>query len=192
MNICLILCHSNPTSLNAAIADAYERGAASAGHAVRRLDLYRLDFDPCLHRSEGGGRQPLEPDLLAAQESIEWAHHVVLVFPMWWYGLPARLKGFVDRAFTPGWAFKYRPNKRFWDRLLKGRSAHAIYTMDTPPILATLVVGDPVWRSLKWGILGFVGFRPVRRTVFGPVKFASSERRARWLARAERLGRLAR
>ena len=77
--------------------------------------------------------QPLEPDLLDAQASITWAQHLVWVYPIWWGGLPALLKGFLDRIFLPGFAFKYRPNSALWDRLLTGRSAELLVTMDSPP-----------------------------------------------------------
>lgn len=187
MNIVLIFCHPDPNSLNAALANAYEQGAISAGHTVRRLNIYDMDFDPSLYRS-GSERQELEPVLVEAQKTIEWGNHLVLVFPMWWYGLPARLKGFVDKTFLPGWAFKYHPKGFLWDKLLAGRSARAVYTMDTPPILARLVVGDPVWRELQWGILGFVGFKPIRRTIFGPVKRSTPEIREGWIKKMKSLG----
>lgn len=80
--ILVILCHPSQNSLCAALAQSYTRGAEAAGHEVRNLALGALRFDPILH--EGYNRiQPLEPDLLAAQEAISWAEHLVFVYPIW-------------------------------------------------------------------------------------------------------------
>ena len=188
--ICLIYCHPNPSSLNAAIADAYERGASAGGHSVRRLNLYEMKYDPSVVFTGIGKQQELEPDLVAAQEAIQWAEHVVFVFPTWWGSTPARLKGFFDRTFLEGWAYRYDDLKSLLPRkLLAGRTAHLLYTMNTPPLLFQLIIGDPVWRSLKLGTLGFVGLTPVRRTVFGPVKKSSETQRKRWLAAVEADGK---
>jgi putative NADPH-quinone reductase len=71
--------------------------------------------------------------LINAQNDITWAEHLTLVYPIWWGGIPALLKGFFDRVFLPGFAFKYRKGSPFPDKLLKGRTAHLLVTMDTPP-----------------------------------------------------------
>src|SRR5256885_16433644 len=69
--------------------------------------------------------QPLEPDLQRAQADILWASHLAWAYPTWWGGLPALLKGFIDRIFLPGFAFKYRKGSVLWDRLLAGRTARS-------------------------------------------------------------------
>jgi NAD(P)H dehydrogenase (quinone) len=131
-HILLILAHPAQSSLCRALAEAYRKGAAEVGHEVRFLALGELAFDPILHDGYST-LQPLEPDLVAAQEAINWAQHLVFVYPTWWGAIPALLKGFFDRVFLPGFAFGYRDNSPFWDRLLAGRSAHLLVTMDTPP-----------------------------------------------------------
>ena len=77
-------------------------------------------------------RIELEPDLFEAWEKIKWANHLVWVHPVWWGGLPAITKGFIDRVFLPGFAFQYRENSVWWDKLLKGKTAHIIITLDQP------------------------------------------------------------
>ena len=105
--ILIILGHPSASSLCAGLADAYAQGARDSGAEVRLLRLGELDFDPLLH---AGYRQdqPLEPDLQRAQADILWASHLAWAYPTWWGGLPALLKGFIDRIFLPGFAFKYR------------------------------------------------------------------------------------
>lgn len=185
--ILVILGQPSSQSLSAAMAQAYSEGARAAGAQVRFLALGELDFDPILHH---GYRQiqPLEPDLEAAQADIAWARHLVWVYPIWWGGLPALLKGFLDRVFLPGFAFKYRKNSALWDKLLSGRSAELLVTMDSPPWYYRWVQRQPGHRQMKKTILEFSGIRPVQVHSFGPVVRSSDAARAGWIARARALG----
>ena len=94
--ILVILGHPSTTSFCSALADTYSHSAKIAGHEVRVLRLGDLVFDPILHNGYSE-IQPLEPDLLSAQSDILWATHLTFVFPIWWGGIPALLKGFIDR-----------------------------------------------------------------------------------------------
>ena len=149
-----------------------------------------LSLDPVLPK--GYARiQELEPDLLAAQAAVTWAQHIVFVYPTWWGGMPALLKGFIDRVFLPGFAFRYREDSPFWDRLLTGRSAHLLVTMDTPPWYYRLVYRMPGHNQMKRTILEFSGIKPVAVSSFGPVKGSSQQQREKWLGKAREYGRKA-
>lgn len=188
--ILILLGHPAADSLCAGLADAYADGARQAGHEVQLIKLAELRFDPVLH--EGYKLiQPLEPDLLAAQQAILRAQHPVLVYPTWWGGMPALMKGFFDRTFLPGFAFKYRPGSPWWDKLLAGRSAQVIATMDTPPWYYRLIYGSPGHRQTVRTILRFCGVSPVRVTSIGRVKDTPPAWKERWLARMRELGRRA-
>jgi putative NADPH-quinone reductase len=185
--ILVILGHPAEHSFCRALADAYVKGAAAAGHEVQFLALGQLSFDPILH--EGYARiQDLEPDLVSAQTAISWAQHLVFVYPTWWGAMPALLKGFIDRIFLPGFAFKYREGSVFWDRLLAGRSAHLLVTMDSPPWYYRWVVHRPGHNQMKRAILEFSGIKPVAISNFGPVKSSDVRRRERWLEQATQFG----
>ncbi|MBI2516528.1 MAG: NAD(P)H-dependent oxidoreductase [Opitutae bacterium] len=184
--ILLILGHSQNDSLCAALADSYALAARAQGTEVRELRLGQLKFDPVLAMGNRAD-QALEPDLQAAQEAIRWAEHIVLVYPNWWGSMPALLKGFLDRVMLPGFAFKYRQDSMFWDRLLAGRSADLIVTMDTPPLIYRWLMRAPGIAQVKDGILGFCGIKPVRVTLLGPVRTASVEKRSAWLQQVSRL-----
>lgn len=186
--ILILMAHPNPDSLCRALADAFEQGARATGRCeLRRLDLHALHFDPILH-SGFGGTQPLEPDLRQAQEEIAWAQHLVLVYPNWWGSMPALLKGFFDRVLLPGFAFKYRPNSSLWDKLLTGRTAQLLVTMDTPPWYYRWVWHRPGHNQMKHTILGYCGIQTTRLSEFAPVHGASVERRQAWLEQAHELG----
>ena len=185
-NIAVILGHPDPQSYCAAIARAYTDSARAAGAVVREINLSELTFDPVLwhgYREE----QPLEPDLVAAQETIRWADQLVFAYPIWWGAVPALLKGFIDRTFLPGFAFKYRENSKLWDRLLAGRSARLLVTMDTPGWYFRWVSRQPGHQMMRRTILGFSGVKPVWISAFGPVRGSSSSARGQWLMRVRTL-----
>lgn len=186
-NIAVVLGHPDSGSLCGAIARAYAEGARAGGAAVREINLGEMIFDPVLRH---GYRevQPLEPDLAGAQEAITWSDQVVFVYPNWWGSMPALLKGFIDRVFLPGYAFKYRANSQLWDRLLAGRRGRLLVTMDSPTWYYRWVVGQPGHRMMRRAILGFSGVTPVSTSVFGPVRSASAEARSGWLRQARALG----
>ena len=188
MRILVLDAHPDAGSFCEAVADAYVAGARAAGHEVRPVRLRELRFDPVLH---GGftSPQPLEPDLAGARAAITWCEHLVIVTPNWWWGVPALLKGFIDRVFLPGFSVEYLPGFPYIRKLLTGRSAHVIYTQNSPQWLAVLVREDLFWRWMRRAFLGHCGFRPIRRTRLAPMKDAVEARRRRWLARVEEIGR---
>lgn len=179
--------HPNADSFNAAIATAYGAAARSAGATVKQLTIRELQFNPNL---QYGYRQrmELEPDLLRAWELIQWANHLVWVHPVWWGGLPALTKGFIDRLFLPGLAFRYRDNSVWWDKLLTGKTARIITTMDQPGWYYHLVYGRPSINQLKKSTLEFCGVRPVKVTSLGIIKKSDEGQRRKWLDQVSRLG----
>lgn len=183
----VLLGQPNAQSLCGALADAYAAGARAAGADVEVLRLGDLDFDPILHHGYAQ-IQPLEPDLVRAQELILSADQLCLVTPIWWGTYPALLKGFLDRVLLPGFAFRYaKPGRQ--ERLLNGKRARLIITGDSPWLWLKFVVGDSTVAALRNSTLRFCGYRPVRVTRLSPVRGSTPQRRAEWIARARELGR---
>lgn len=185
--ILVILGHPSDESFCGSLAESYIDGARASGNEIQFISLSRLVFDPILH---GGytSKQLLEPDLESAQTAILWAQHLVFVYPTWWGTMPALLKGFIDRVFLPGFAFKYRESSHLWDRLLSGRSAHLIVTMDSPPWYFRWVTRMPGHNQMKRAILGFCGIAPVEISTFGPVKGTTPQKRQGWIAQVRKRG----
>ena len=185
--ILVILGHPNNDSFCGAIAKSYMEGVKETGNEVQLISVGDLSFDPVLHKGYASV-QELEPDLVAGQAAITWAQHLVFVYPIWWGAMPALLKGFIDRVFLPGFAFKYREGSQFWDRLLSGRSAHLLVTMDTPPWYFRWVYRMPGHNQMKRTILEFSGIKPVTISSFGPIKGSDQQQRQKWLAQARKYG----
>ncbi|MEM9597009.1 MAG: NAD(P)H-dependent oxidoreductase [Acidobacteriota bacterium] len=181
----VILGHPDSESFTGHLAAEYVAAAESAGREVRVFRLGEMDFDPILHHGYRE-RQELEPDLVELRGAITWATHLAIFYPIWWGEIPALLKGMFDRILLPGYAFKYRKNSPFWDRLLAGRSARVFTTMDTPPWYFRWVYRRPGHRVIRSNILDFCGIRPVKIHSIGSVRKSTPERRARWVEQVRR------
>ena len=186
MKVLVVLGHPRNPSLCAALADAYANGAIEAGMKVEQLYLGSMDFDLDVH-SVSPRDQPLEPALKRACRLIEWADHLVFVYPGWWGVGPARLKGFLDRVLLPGFAFQEREDGRF-EGLLAGKTAHLITTLDMPPWVYRLIYRAPGHNAMKRSALGFCGISTTRILALGPVKDSDPARRSAWLEQSRRLG----
>ena len=185
--ILVILGHPDTNSLCGGLADAYTEAARRSNAEVRELRLGELTFDPVLWKGYNK-IQELEPDLVRARELVQWSSHMVFVYPNWWGAMPALMKGFFDRAFLPGYAFKYRENSAFWDKLLAGRTAHLMVTMDTPPWYYRWIYRRPGHNEMKRTILGFCGIKTTKITEFAMVRHSSYQEREKWIERARKLG----
>jgi putative NADPH-quinone reductase len=183
--ILVIDAHPGTNSLCTAIATAYSAGATAMGAEVNTTVLRDLEFDPMLH----GGyeqEQAWEPDLKLAWHDIEEANHICIVYPTWWGGHPALLQGFFERILQPGKAFNYHEDGTI-DKLLAGRTADVITTMDTPPWYYRWINRSCGLRRIKQTILELIGIK-TRTHIFGSVLKSNQSTRNGWLKSAEQMG----
>ena len=181
--------HPAATSLSRTFAEIYALAARGAGHEVRLTHLHDLAFDSDF--SFGGYTQlkPLEPDLEQVLADMAWSEHFVLATPMWWGGLPAKLKGLIDRAFLPGRTFDTHDMKFGLPApMLGGRSARVILTSDTPGWFMRLAYKNALLWQLRRQILGFVGFKPSRFTHFSMASHVKSAVLGRWTEQVRKIG----
>jgi putative NADPH-quinone reductase len=152
---CLIVtAHPLPRSLTARLATTLEAQARAAGWQVTRRDLYD-GFDPVLTAEERAGYYATPAATLAEEkQELTQAQVLILVFPTWWFGFPAILKGWVDRVWTPGVAFDH--SHGFGPMLPRLDGLHevlAVTTMGVPAWIDWLVLRQPVRRILRYAIL---------------------------------------
>ena len=185
-NILVILGHPDKDSFCGTLARAYIESSRTTDSDVRELQLGELKFDPVLWKGYHK-IQELEPDLVTAQELIQWSNHIVFVYPNWWGAMPALMKGFFDRVFLPGFAFKYQGSS-LPDKLLSGRTAHLIVTMDTPPWFYRWIYHRPGHNEMKRTILEFCGIKVVKISEFAPIKDSSQQQREQWISKVKNLG----
>lgn len=172
--------HPDKQSYNYALSASYEKGIDTHKWELSKINLADLDFNPILKYGYRK-RTELEPDLIYALEKIKTADHIVWFFPMWWYGLPALLKGFIDRVFLPGVVFEYIEGKPLPKKLLLGKSSHLVITADTPRWYDFFFMGSPAINQFKKGVLQFCGIQPVKTTYIAPIRNSSEQFRAAWL-----------
>lgn len=179
--------HPGPDSLCGALAAAYAEGAIRAGHDVALLRLSDMTFDPDMGAGFDADK-PLEPCLAEVQDKIAWCEHLVIVHPMWWGLMPAKLKGLLDRVLLPGFAFRYTSGKMLPDKLLQGRTAEVLVTADSPRWYLYLIERVPGYRAMKSQILGLCGFKGIRFRTFAPVQGSNEAKRKGWIERAGHYG----
>lgn len=167
--ILVILGHPAKKSLCEFIAEEYIKKAKKENNEIKYLKIKDLNFDPILHEGYSG-EQLMEEDLKKAQQDIVWADHLVIIYPTWWGTYPALLKGFIDRIFLPGFAYKFHKGKMFQEKLLKGKSAHIITTLNSPSIYYDFVYFASGTKSLKTALLDFCGINPIKVTKIDNVR----------------------
>jgi len=179
--------HPDKESFNYALANAYKEGLSKTDVEMTEINIRDLNFNVNLQH---GYRQrvELEPDLLDAIDKIKNANHIVWVFPMWWYGYPALMKGFIDRTFLPGIAFEFIEGSPFPKKLLKGKTARIIITADTPRWYDWLFMRSPALNQFKKGTLEFCGISPVKVTYIAPIRDSTPDFREQWLKKVHNLG----
>ncbi|MCV9386456.1 NAD(P)H-dependent oxidoreductase [Reichenbachiella ulvae] len=185
----ILIINGNPQSDSFchALVEAYMKGAN--GTEVRKIEMSALEFDSNL--KEGyKERQDWEPDLQEAMDQILWADHLVWVYPVWWYSLPAKMKGFIDRLFLPQVTFSFEKGSPLPKQLLKGKTGRIITTADSPKWYYDWFMKAPATHQLKRGTLQFCGVKPVKTAFFGPMKGASDKKLNRWLSKTEKMGRI--
>ena len=166
MKILVIQGSPDPASYSRELASAYAEEASNAGHEVHTIDLATEDFDPNLRY---GYRKHMEdesaPDRY--QKEIAWADHLVFSFPIWWSAEPAILKGFIDRTFTPRFAYRFADGKS--EPLLTGKTAALILTCRAPAFFYRMY-GGPITRWKRM-VLGFVGIRMTDALILGKIDY---------------------
>lgn len=169
------------------LARTYAAAAERAGHHIRVIDLATTNF-PLLRTADEFEHEPAPEPLRTAVEAIAWAEHLVFIFPLWLGTMPGLLKGFLEQTMRPGVAFQYSDGKGMLTKsLLRGRSARMIVTMGMPSVVYRLWFLSHGVAGMRRGILNFVGIRPVRETLLGPVG-AGEARRLKWIRQLEKLG----
>ncbi len=107
MHVLVVLDHPDPASFSAAVAQRFIEGAQAAGHTTELADLNAEGFDPrwTMADIERDADAALPQDVLAEQVRIGRADAICLVFPLFWWGMPSTIKGWLDRVWTWGWAY---------------------------------------------------------------------------------------
>jgi len=197
MRLLVVYCHPDPESFNAAVRDRVVEAARGAGHEVDLLDLYAEGFEPTMSCEERRGYHEIGPNRAPVEDHIARlmaAEGLIFVYPTWWYGQPAMLKGWLDRVFVPGVAFAMpKPDAPIRGGLDHIRLVGAVTTLGCPRWFWSFVVGAPGRRVLLRGVRAICAARC--RTFWCAIHemdSATHAQRTRFLDRvARRIARIA-
>lgn len=185
--ILVILGHPDPASFNHAVAQEVCAVLARLGHRVVFHDLYAEKFDPLLPKNEIPERGSVPAAILAYAQELQAAEGIVIVHPNWWGQPPAILKGWVDRVFRPGIAYRFvegDAGEGVPIGLLKASAAVVFNTSNTPDARERFAFGDPLANIWKRCIFELCGVRNCHRKTFNVVVTSSAEQRRIWLEQA--------
>ncbi len=189
MNVLIINGHPDTESYNKALANAYYEGVlTNVDVNATLIEVGTLEFNPNLKYGYRK-RMELEPDLEFAIEEIKKANHIVWVLPLWWGGMPAILKGFLDRILLPGIAFELEEGKTFQKKLFKNKTSSIILTADTPKWYYRLFLKSALLYQFKKGILEFCGIKLKKTTYIAPIRNSALTFRENWLKKIKMLGK---
>lgn len=188
MRALVIYCHPRPESYTAGVRDLVLEELAKRGVQTRLLDLYAQGFDPVLtaahladYEDESLNMQGLESDIA----DLRWCDTLIFVYPTWWYGLPAVLKGWLDRTLVPGVAF-IMPDEN--NKNIRPGLAHimrlGVFTTCGASWWLSQLIGEPGKRTLLRGVR-FLCHKPCKTSFLAHYGMDSStpESRARHLKR---------
>lgn len=116
MRLLVIFCHPSSESYGAALYETACRALRAAGHELKCHDLYREGFDPVLSTEEWGSYLSDTDSIITKHservEELHWAEGLVIIYPTWYYGVPAMLKGWLERVWLPGVSFEISDGKQ--------------------------------------------------------------------------------
>ena len=128
----ILYSHPHPGSFNRAILDVLVKHLEQNGQEIRIRDLYALNFDPVLTWADMQGfEQGIVPeDIKVEHDHIRWADILIMICPIWWGGFTANLRGYLDRVFSTG--FAYKPTAKGVEPLLTDKKVYTINTLAAP------------------------------------------------------------
>jgi putative NADPH-quinone reductase len=190
MRVLVVYCHPCEESFTAAVRDAALAGLAVGGHEVRVLDLYASGFRPVMdaqerrgYHSPGENEAPVREHL----DTLRWCEGLVFIYPTWWYGQPAMLKGWLDRVWIPYATFLLPEGSGPIGRVLTQiRFIGAISTLGSPWWWWTFVMGAPGRRILLRGLRPLVSPRcRTRWLALHKMDSSTPEQRERFLLKVK-------
>lgn len=195
MKTLIVYNHPHEGSFCSAIREAVENGLRNGGHEYRIIHLDQDGFDPVMREKDlkafvmagrigEEGLEGIDPIILKYMKKLQWAEHIVMIFPIWWMTMPAMMKGFIDKVIFPGIVYKMEDGEMI-SMLSKLRQVTVITTMNTPQDIYKEVFGNSIEGSLIKGTFNKIGIHDIRWISLNMVKQSGDEKRWLWLDEIE-------
>lgn len=195
MKTLIVYNHPHEGSFCSAIREAVENGLRNGGHEYRIIHLDQDGFDPVMREKDlkafvmagrigEEGLEGIDPIILKYMKKLQWAEHIVMIFPIWWMTMPAMMKGFIDKVIFPGIVYKMEDGEMI-SMLSKLRQVTVITAMNTPQDIYKEVFGNSIEGSLIKGTFNKIGIHDIRWISLNMVKQSGDEKRWLWLDEIE-------
>ena len=186
MNVLVVYAHPNPESFNAAISQEVCNTLREAGHSLQALDLYKEGFDASMSRDER--ERYMSPEntqgLEEHVEKLKWAEALVFVYPTWWMGPPAILKGWLDRVWLPGVVCKIGPNGI--EAALTNVDKVVVITTQGSSRFRMAVIGNPPRKMFRLSMRAVTRYKSFDWLAMYSMDKASHEGRTRFLEKVRK------
>ncbi|MGN6536448.1 MAG: NAD(P)H-dependent oxidoreductase [Mesorhizobium sp.] len=162
MKVLVVYCHPVEDSFCAGVRDTAVAAIRAKGCEARVLDLYAENFDPVMRPEERRAYNhsaPEDPALQVHIEALRWAGALVFIYPTWWYGLPAMLKGWLDRVWAKDVVFTFAGTRQSIAPLMGHIRKIAVVTTCGAPWWWSVIVGQPGRKTIVRGIRALCGWR---------------------------------
>jgi NAD(P)H dehydrogenase (quinone) len=188
MKVLIVYAHPNPSSFNRAILKVVDKGLRAGGHEIKVKDLYAEDFNPLLGTEDlaAVNQGVLPADIQCEQQALLWAQGLVFIYPLWWFDRPAILKGWFDRVFTHGFAFRYT-EKGMEGLLHHGKALVVVTTGGSIEEFDRIGAKEHLVRPTTDGTLALCGVRNIVDKVLYSVPVVSAAARQKMLEEVHRL-----
>ena len=175
MRVLVVVDHPDPQAFTAACARSFAAGAEAAGYQIEYADLHAEGFDP--RWTQRDARNVPAEDVLRERARIEKAEAICLVFPLFWWGMPAMMKGWVDRVWSWGWAYDQLGDR---DQSLQPARTGVLLTPAgaRSDEMARLGFSDALHTAWIDGTFGYFGFQPRQLEVLHGAEGSDARRRA--------------
>lgn len=179
INHLIVYCHPNPQSLCNAYKTEVIRLTEESCNNVNVRSLYNIGFQPVLGAEDfkalSQGQVP--EDIKIEQDYIQWANLITFIYPVWWAGFPALLKGYIDRVFSSGFAYRAKATGEI-EPLLKDKQVILLSNMGTPfELCQASGMLHSMHQTVDQGIFEFCGMEVITHRFFGHIPMASDEER---------------
>lgn len=185
MKTLIVYNHPYDGSFCHAILESVKNGILESGNEVDIIDLDKDDFDPVMTAKDllaFRNHQVVDEQSIDYINRLKQADYLVIIFPVWWELMPARMKGFIDKVIFPGSTYTYTKSGYGMISMLDNlKSTTVITTMNTPKLVYKYLYGNALKKSLIQGTLKKSGFKNVKWISFNMVKSSSEKTRKKWL-----------
>ncbi|MGO4888518.1 NAD(P)H-dependent oxidoreductase [Anaerobacillus sp. MEB173] len=190
MNHLIIYMHPTDQSFNGAILQRYVQTLKGQGHHVEIRNLYKMNFQPLLSKKEYDGffEGKYSDDIQREHDYIRWSDVITFIYPLWWTGFPAIGKGYIDRVFSFGFAYRLKDESPI--PLLNNKKAVTICTMGTPSSAAAETgILTSMNHSMDEGIFHFCGITVIEHLYFGNAVLATNEEHEQMLEAVQQVAK---